>query len=76
MTDIALDCYRNRIIHIVTGNRPAMVFSVTDNAALLRICQRLVEAERAAEILLHKGYGRPGSGMLLHELAALVPEKG
>ncbi|MEX5744669.1 hypothetical protein [Massilia sp. X63] len=75
MSTAALDCYRHRIIHIVTGNRPAMVFSVTDNTALLRICERLVEAERAAEILLHKGYGRPGAGMTLDEVAALVPEK-
>ncbi|QOY96347.1 hypothetical protein IM543_11300 [Massilia sp. UMI-21] len=69
------DCYRHQIIRAVTGNRPAMVYSVTDNAALQRICERLVEAERAMEILQHKGYGRPGAGMLLHELAALVPEK-
>lgn len=75
MTTPAHDCYRHRIIHIVTGNRPAMVFSVTDEAALMRICERLVEAERAAEILQHKGYGKPGAGLLLHELAALVPEK-
>lgn len=75
MSSLPLDCYRHRIIHIVTGNRPAMVFSVTDNSALQRICERLVEAERAAEILQHKGYGKAGSGMLLHEVAALVPEK-
>jgi hypothetical protein len=75
MSSLPLDCYRHRIIHIVTGNRPAMVFSVTDSAALQRICERLVEAERAAEILQHKGYGRPGTGMALDEVAALVPEK-
>lgn len=70
-----LDCYRHRIIHIVTGNRPAMVFNVTDNTALMRICERLVEAERAAEILQHKGYGKPGAGLRLDEVAALVPER-
>lgn len=75
MSDPALFCYRDRIVRIVTGNRPAMVFSVTDEVALMRICERLVEAERAAEILQHKGYGKPGAGLLLHELAALVPEK-
>lgn len=69
------DSYRDQIIRAVTGNRPAMVFSVTDSVALQRICERLVEAERAAEILQHKGYGRPGTGMALDEVAALVPEK-
>lgn len=63
--------YRHLIVRAVTGNRPAMVFHVTDGAALDRMSQRLVEAERAAEILQAKGYGRPG--LLLHEVAALVP---
>lgn len=64
--------YRHLIVRAVTGNRPAIVFHVTDGAALDRICQRLVEAERATEILQAKGYGKPG--LLLHEVAALVPE--
>jgi len=63
--------YRHLIVRAVTGGRPALVFSVTDGAALDRICERLVEAERAAEILQSLGYGKPG--LLLHEVAALVP---
>lgn len=66
--------YRHLIVRAVTGNRPAMVWRVIDGTALDRICERLVEAERAAEILQAKGYGKPG--MLLHEVAALVPTKG
>jgi hypothetical protein len=67
-----VDCYRHAIIRAVTGNRPAIVWNVTDGAALDRICERLAEAERAFEILRAKGHGRPG--LLLHEVAALVPD--
>lgn len=63
--------YRHLIVRAVTGNRPALVFRVTDGAALDRICDRLVDDECAFEILRAKGYGKPG--MLLHEVAALVP---
>jgi hypothetical protein len=63
--------YRHLIVRAVTGNRPAMVFHVIDGAALDRICERLASDERAFEILRAKGYGKPG--MLLHEVAALVP---
>lgn len=66
-----VDCCRHAIIRAVTGNRPAIVWNVTDRAALDRICERLAEAERAAEILQAKGYGKPGQ--LLHEVAAQVP---
>jgi len=65
-------CFRHAIIRAVTGNRPAIVWNVTDSAALNLICERLAEAERAFEILRAKGYGRPG--LLLHEVAALVPD--
>jgi len=75
MSDLPITKYRDQIVRAVTGNRPAIVFHVTDETALMRICERLVEAERAAEILQHKGFGKPGAGLLLHELAALVPEK-
>jgi hypothetical protein len=68
---MAKDHYRHLIVRAVTGNRPAMVWRVIDGAALERICERLVEAERAAEILQAKGYGKPG--LLLHEVAAQVP---
>lgn len=64
-------CYRDQIIRAVTGNKPAMVFHVVDETALRHICERLVEDERAFEILRAKGYGAPG--MRLHEVAALVP---
>ena len=70
---MAKDHYRHLIVRAVTGNRPAMVWRVIDGTALDRICERLVEAERAAEILQAKGYGKPG--LLLHEVAALVPDK-
>lgn len=43
--------YCHVIVRAVTGNRPAMVWRVIDGAAPDRICERLVEAERAAEIL-------------------------
>lgn len=66
-----VDCYRHAIIRAVTGNRPAIVWNVTDRAALDRICERLAESERAFEILRAKGYGAPG--LLLHEVASLVP---
>jgi len=64
-------CYRQQIVRAVTGRAPAITWSVTNSGALDRICARLVEAERAAEILQAKGYGKPG--LLLHEVAALVP---
>ena len=67
--------YRQRIIAAVTGASPAMVFTVADNDALTRICERLAESERAAEILLHKGYGTAGSMSRIHEVAAQVPNK-
>lgn len=70
---VAVNCYRDQIVRAVTGNRPAMVWRVMDSTALARICERLVEAERAVEILRAKGYGAPG--MLLHEVATLVPAK-
>lgn len=63
--------YRHLMVRAVTGNRPALVFHVTDGAAIDRLCERLVDAERAFEILQAKGYGKPG--LLLHEVAALVP---
>lgn len=63
--------YRHLMVRAVTGNRPALVFHVTDGAAIDRLCERLVDAERAFEILRAKGYGKPG--LLLHEVAALVP---
>jgi hypothetical protein len=66
-----VDCYRHAIIRAVTGNRPAMIFHVVDETALRHICERLAEAERAFEILRAKGHGK--SGLLLHEVAALVP---
>jgi hypothetical protein len=64
-------CYRQQIVRAVTGSLPAIIWSVANSGALDRICTRLVEAERAAEILQAKGYGKPG--LLLHEVAALVP---
>ena len=64
-------CYRQQIVRAVTGRIPAIIWNVTNSGSLDRICARLVEAERAAEILQAKGYGKPG--LLLHEVAALVP---
>lgn len=66
--------YRDHIIRAVTGNKPAMVFQVVNETALGDLCDRLVEAETALEILRARGYGKPG--MLLHEVAALVPDRG
>ena len=66
-------CYRDQIIRAVTGGKPAMVFHVVDETALLRLCERLVESERAHSLLRAKGYG--STGMLLDELAVLVPVK-
>jgi len=65
--------YRYLIVRAVTGGRPALVYNVIDGAALDRICERLVDDERTFEILRAKGYGKPG--LLLHEVAALVPNK-
>jgi hypothetical protein len=69
------EAFRFQIIRAVTGDQPAMVFTVADDAALTRLCDRLAEAERAAEILLHKGYLKPGGMKPLHEVAALVPRR-
>lgn len=66
-------CYRDQIIRAVTGGKPAMVFHVVDETALLRLCERLVESERAHSLLRAKGYG--STGMLLDELAATIPNK-
>lgn len=63
--------YRHLMVRAVTGGRPALVYNATDGAAIDRLCERLVDAERAFEILQAKGYGKPG--LLLHEVAALVP---
>lgn len=65
--------FRDQIVRAVTGGQPAMVFHVVKEAALGDICDRLVEAEQALSVLRAKGYGKPG--MLLHEVAALVPER-
>jgi hypothetical protein len=67
-----VDVFRDQIIRAVTGNQPAMVFRVIDEAALRRLSDRLAEAERAHALLRAKGYG--GTGLLLDELAALVPK--
>ena len=66
-----VEVFRDQIIRAVTGNKPAMVFHVVDETALLRLCNRLAEDERAHALLRAKGYG--GTGLLLDELAALVP---
>lgn len=66
-----ITCYHDQVVRAVTGKKPAMVFHVADKTTLRRLCDRLAEAERAVEILRAKGYGRPG--LLLHEVAALVP---
>ena len=68
-----VEVYRDQIIRAVTGNQPAMVFHVTDEVALRRLSERLAESERAHALIRAKGYGR--TGMLLDELAALVPSK-
>jgi hypothetical protein len=65
--------YRDQIIRAVTGNKPAMVFHVTNETALMDFCRRLAEAERALSVLRARGWGSPG--MQLHEVAALVPTK-
>jgi len=67
-----VEVFRDQIIRAVTGNQPAMVFRVIDEAALQRLSDRLAEAERAHALLRAKGYG--GTGLLLDELAALVPK--
>ncbi|MBD8627671.1 hypothetical protein IFT64_12065 [Oxalobacteraceae sp. CFBP 8753] len=69
--NMPVEVYRAQIIRAVTGNQPAMVFHVVDETALLRVCERLAESERAAAILQAKGYG--ASGLLLDEVAARVP---
>lgn len=66
-----VQCFHHAIILAVTGNRPAIVWKVIDNAALNRVCERVAEAERTAEILPAKGYGKPGQ--LLHDVATQVP---
>lgn len=65
--------YRHVIVRAVTGGRPALVFNVIDGIALDRICERLVESDRAAAILRAKGYGQ--AFLSLDEVAALVPDK-
>lgn len=72
-TTVALRCYGDEIIRVVTGAHPAIHYTAADTAALERICGRLVDACRAAEILQAKGYGKPG--LRLHEVAALVPAR-
>jgi hypothetical protein len=66
-----VEVYRDQIIRAVTGNQPAMVFHVTDETALRRLSERLAKSERAHALIRAKGYG--STGMLLDELAALVP---
>jgi hypothetical protein len=63
-----IDAYRARIIHAVVGRKPV---AVEDIAMLDRICQRLVEAEEAHEILRSLGYGKAWDSVA--ELAQLVP---
>jgi hypothetical protein len=63
-----VDAYRAQIIRAVVGRKP---IAVEDIAALDRICQRLVEAEEAHEILRSLGYGKAWDSVA--ELAQLVP---
>jgi|KBSMisStandDraft_5_1062788.scaffolds.fasta_scaffold3194238_1 hypothetical protein len=63
-----IDAYRACIIRAVVGRKP---IAVEDIAALDRICQRLVEAEQAHEILRALGYGKRWN--TLAELAEMVP---
>lgn len=70
---IPLQCYGDEIIRVVTGACPAITVTAADIDGLRRLCARLADAERAAEILQAKRYGGPG--LLLSEVAALVPAK-
>jgi phosphoribosyl-ATP pyrophosphohydrolase len=57
-----------RVVYAVVGKKPV---AVEDIDALDRICQRLVEAEEAHEILHALGYGKRWN--TLAELAQMVP---
>lgn len=55
--------YRDEIMRATVGVRPAMLAQPVDAVALDRICQRLVDDEEAASILLHKGWAKPGQSL-------------
>jgi hypothetical protein len=67
------DAYRGKIIRAVLGVKPAILARVHDMTALDAICEHLANCEKAHDLLRQKGYGSAGS--LIHEVAAMVPEK-
>lgn len=67
------EIYRGAVIRAVSGRHGAP-YTEYDAFALEDICEQLARAERANEILRHRGYGTAGTQV--HEAAALVPMKG
>lgn len=63
--------YRCLIIRAVTGERPALVFSVADDERLNALCEQLARAERVADYFAHKGYAKAGDP--IDKTAAALP---
>jgi len=55
--------YRHQMIRAVLGTRPAIIAKEADTAALDRICQRLVDAEEATNLLCANGCGIPSQSL-------------
>jgi hypothetical protein len=74
MPDVNL-IYRDRIIRAVVGTRPAILAKEADTTALDRICQSLVDAEEAKQLLCAKGYGFPSQSLadLVRRLPKVAP---
>lgn len=67
------EAYRGVLIRAVTGQRPAMVFSVADDEKLNALCEQLARTEKASDLLVQKGWGKPGDR--LDVVVAALPKK-
>jgi hypothetical protein len=67
------EAYRGVLIRAITGQRPAMVFSVADDTKLNALCEQLARAEKVADLLVQKGWSKPGDR--IDVIAAALPKK-
>ena len=65
--------YRGVLIRAITGQRPAIVFDVADDAKLNALCEQLARTEKAVALLVQKGWCQPGDP--LDVVVAALPKK-
>lgn len=67
--------YRDRIIRVVLGTRPAILAKEADETALTRICASLVDIEDAKQLMCAQGHGLPSQSLTDMVRAMLMKEK-